>query len=820
VFFIKDFVKAKAVQFPSTVAQDSDGDIPQWRHIPLQVPWFTKQELPVKENAPLQSYSIGEEISASIPVALSWSPPGIAKHRRCALAVLTTNLALSIWSSDGRPQDESSWDRRLIINDALEGYFFNIVRDGARLLSPESNESVRLRRRVRAFTWAPSMYDAQLSGTVGTQLSWGQPLIAVSNDDNEVIILAVNSPTSTLGMHESWSSEVLGCFSVTPDPQSVVSDPVLFDEILQQQQIVSHISWSPWATVGEDLQSVLVYATNHDVRARVIKYSPDSTKFGPEVVYPDLDIRYAGPMKWSPKVDDDALKLVLFTNAEVICLTISRLDASLIQQASHHMDGRWDSVSGVAFDVNPHDCTKVHVCSKTSTGQHPTALLDLTETGLSAAITGNPPNWKEAIGGLEAEFGLEHDLKGNVYLKMWGLSTSPLGDFIASCHTIHPTDMFEYGPPSDRNTTVTIRKMRDAGSLEFVCRNASADSIILTLKKWVADHVEDKDKLPEEKSRIQKQLLEAYPPKVNQQGSKNVALMPYTSTNMLELLTAFKQNVFLDTETLNDRFDILTSIACTSTDSTDLARTMVAFRLAASLQNLPAHLSSISIFSKTILGQSRQVLRFVQNLTLDPHDIQAVSDADSVETCGFCGASLPLTSLTTASCTNGHLFTRCGLSFLAIQFPGVTKHCGLCKTSFFGDEFVLDQEEIMGKEIQTPQNGAVEEGSGEEEIAPRDVDMHNAPAEDAEITEKGLQQSLSPGHGKAVTQTTALGISYTEPAGQERKTANDKAQGGKDIDSTLDIDRNERGRDLPLSLARVLFLGCDACIYCGGKYVG
>ncbi|KAI2475028.1 TFIIIC-delta multi-domain protein [Pyrenophora tritici-repentis] len=39
-------------------------------------------------------------------------------------------------------------------------------------------------------------------------------------------------------------------------------------------------------------------------------------------------------------------------------------------------------------------------------------------------------------------------------------------------------------------------------------------------------------------------------------------------------------------------------------------------------------------------------------------------------------------------------------------------------------------------------------------------------------------------------------------------------------DSTEDDDESVETRDLPVTLARVLFFACDACIYCGGKFVG
>lgn len=60
--------------------------------------------------------------------------------------------------------------------------------------------------------------------------------------------------------------------------------------------------------------------------------------------------------------------------------------------------------------------------------------------------------------------------------------------------------------------------------------------------------------------------------------------------------------------------------------------------------------------------------------------------------CDFCDAPIPFTDLATATCTNGHQFPRCGISFLAIQAPGITKSCGICSTPFLSEEFVEVQE--------------------------------------------------------------------------------------------------------------------------------
>ncbi|KAF2799930.1 hypothetical protein K505DRAFT_293823 [Melanomma pulvis-pyrius CBS 109.77] len=769
--------------FPRTKPYDADGDSTHWRHFGLQVPWFTKEELPVKDNAPLHTFSIGEEISASTPISLSWSPPGVAKHRRCAFAALTTNLVLSIWSSTGRLQDASSWGRRVIINDALEDYFFNILRDDTSLLASEFEEGIRLRRRVRAFAWAPSMHGGQTAGTIGTQLSWGQPMIAVSNDDNQIVLMTVDSPTSTFGVNEAWSSEVICYFTVTPDPKSIVSEPMLFDEILQEQRYAPHIAWSPWVEVGGTLHSVLAYATNQDIRARVIAYSSDDTKFGPEIVYPNIDMRYAGPMKWSPKADGNVLTLALFTDTEVIYLTISPLDASVLHQATHHLDDRWDSISGVAFHVCPQNSTELHFSSLMSTGQHTTALLELTAAGLTAK---NPPNWHADIKGIDANFSIIHDLRGNVNTMLWGLSTSPLGDFIAYCYTTHPTDMIEYGPPADRRVTLTIRNLSNTDSLSFMPGNVSAEGAIFTMKKWI-ENVQKLEELPAERLRIRGKLLEAYGHKQKFFDGNDALTIAYASPDLTTILAAFKEDVFLNRNTLRDRYDILTSIICTPSASTDLAKTMIAFRLATTVQSLPLYLSLATVFSRTILSQSSQVLLLIQELTDGTNATER--QPEPVESCTFCSAPISFTSLTSASCTNGHQYARCGLSFLALQLPGITKHCGVCGTSFLNDEYVIEREKIVRTRPHTSEDGvmSVEGGVREKGDAERDVERLDTRGESAITTEP--RQS-------------------------------DKATTEQELDATSDIDDKEMGRELPLSLARILFFGCDACIYCGGKYVG
>ena len=226
------------------MSYERDNDVPQWQHVPLQVPWFSNDEMPVKEPAPLTNFSIGEEISPSVPIAIRWSSPGLAKYRRCALAVLTSNLVLSIWSVEGKLQEESSWNRRLLINHALAHYFSSVEIPQRSQISSSVKEQMRLRTRIRSFTWAPALPNT--INTLGTQISFGRQYLAVANDDNQLVLLAVDTPTSTLGASGTWSASALTHLDLEPEEETTFTDPTYFDDMIKQQRFISHVAWSPW----------------------------------------------------------------------------------------------------------------------------------------------------------------------------------------------------------------------------------------------------------------------------------------------------------------------------------------------------------------------------------------------------------------------------------------------------------------------------------------------------------------------------------------------------------------------------------------------
>ena len=228
---------------------------------------------------------------------------------------------------------------------------------------------------------------------------------------------------------------------------------------------------------------------------------------------------------------------------------------------------------------------------------------------------------------------------------------------------------------------------------------------------------------------------------------------------------------FLNAESARDRYTTLISLCCTPDNKSDLERALIAYRLAATTAELPITHSRVNPFSSEILSSHHQVVQLIQSLLESPATGEGSSSEPGPEphpnvtvgndTCDLCDAPIPFTDLKMAACMNGHQFPRCGLTFLAIQAPRITKSCGICDTVFLSDEFVKAQEGVKQGKSGTDgrQNGDAMQVDGEEAIPTN---------EEAE------------GHpGTSV-------------------------QGG--VSS--------------VSLARILFLACDVCIYCGGKFVG
>lgn len=171
--------------------------------------------------------------------ALAWSPPGLAQFRRSVLAVLTSNLVLSLYEPLG---PRRQWTKVGIVNHSLRNRF-----------SPsEDPNGLALRKcLVRSFVWCPplQMPASYTDSVPDPESRWGVQMLAVSNDHNDVIFLRVqrSAPAS------SYSLDLLGLHS--PDAQgshySTYCPGSILEYALQTKQRVLSVSCGPWIASPE-----------------------------------------------------------------------------------------------------------------------------------------------------------------------------------------------------------------------------------------------------------------------------------------------------------------------------------------------------------------------------------------------------------------------------------------------------------------------------------------------------------------------------------------------------------------------------------------
>lgn len=248
-----------------------------WTHVRITVSNFTIEEWPLQESASFREMSIGEEQARATVTALAWSPPGLAKHRRSVLAILTSNLVLSLWASDSNPFDPNSWKRIVVVNKAL------------------SSRS-RLQRRIRSMAWAPTNPQHVDRRTPFSRTKWGIPLMAIGDDSNRIYILQVSSPFT--GHSFAWDVDVLRRDDI-PVPNSSNDRPSLFSLAMNAHHFVDRIEFGTW-----DGGIPVVYRTsgiNHHAMVSLPKDTPSRARpkdnSGHESLTVNLDEAHPGDLQ-------------------------------------------------------------------------------------------------------------------------------------------------------------------------------------------------------------------------------------------------------------------------------------------------------------------------------------------------------------------------------------------------------------------------------------------------------------------------------------------------------------------------------------------
>lgn len=184
------------------------------------------------------NFSIAVEQSPSSVIGLSWSPPGLARYRRSVLAILTSNLILSLWEPVGI---NGQWARVCIVNHALQPSPGNLQDIGG----------LDLRRAsIRSFHWCSPLRvstDGPESATA-PESRWGVQMLAIANDANEVALLRVHRPSGLQASSDAYIMTKLNIYLLDGVEKQfpMASSGSLLQSALRSKARITSVMCGPW----------------------------------------------------------------------------------------------------------------------------------------------------------------------------------------------------------------------------------------------------------------------------------------------------------------------------------------------------------------------------------------------------------------------------------------------------------------------------------------------------------------------------------------------------------------------------------------------
>lgn len=314
-----------------------------WELLRLRVTAFSHEEIDQQDPISTKSASLGEEVSSAEVVSARWMPPGIANHGRCALLVHTQNLLLSIWAPKVQPRSHQDWKRRAIVNRELQRYFEKVYPCEKQKPGEPRGERLKELIRVRAFALSKQIRTA-------TQNLENKCFIAVSNDNNEVIILKCGGSDDEEG---EMRLDAQTHFSITGKAAHTPTLSWTFEDYMDNTRFVQHLSWGPWV-VGKNgsLRSLLACGTRSELLFKWIMLDLDDG--GPNLLIDDYEdsVRLKKPwtsdvlLHWLPDLyNGKDAKLLACTGDNIMLFTIDLPGGGKLQHSSFQRQ-EWGQVAG------------------------------------------------------------------------------------------------------------------------------------------------------------------------------------------------------------------------------------------------------------------------------------------------------------------------------------------------------------------------------------------------------------------------------------------------------------------------------------------
>lgn len=297
--------------------------------------------------------SLGEEQSEGHFSALEWSPPGLAKHGRCLLAVLTSNHVLALYECVGRPEIIADWQRVYIVNHALQAHFRV---DGADIADYEASGKEKARSRIRSFAWSQIIPSYSQPGFTGASSALSHSYLAVSNDAGEVMLLQVTSPHDILSPETNrWHVSVAHEFKAEPNIANMTPIASCLPRTVPDAKLfVDQLAWSPWSEdASGNICSILSYTAQSRLQSRLVKANPAGDGMTLELgailprVVDETIAKPAGPMRWVPKANEGGDMYLVYPCRKILyCLVFHLRKANGIRVTKQRLENAWDELSG------------------------------------------------------------------------------------------------------------------------------------------------------------------------------------------------------------------------------------------------------------------------------------------------------------------------------------------------------------------------------------------------------------------------------------------------------------------------------------------
>jgi hypothetical protein len=211
-----------------------------WTSTKVRTNVFTHQEWKVMMPTGRDEFSIGAEQSQSSVSQLAWSNQGLGLHRRCVLAVLTSNLLLSLYEADGQRR---TWSRVYVVNKALEKYFESKDR-------PKSIGT----SRIRSFAWCPPLKNDARGEDDRADVRWGEQLLTIATDNNDVVLVRVKRNNSSKVFGWRYSIDIIDHVELgnLDGNRSLIPRGSLWACALNSKAKILNISCGPWSRVADE----------------------------------------------------------------------------------------------------------------------------------------------------------------------------------------------------------------------------------------------------------------------------------------------------------------------------------------------------------------------------------------------------------------------------------------------------------------------------------------------------------------------------------------------------------------------------------------